>query len=704
LEKIAIQAGPQIYLNRSVMKISTLYRKAWFYPLSVLLVMLCAYALQVFNLGYYWDDWQSVYLASLEDPSAWWGYFVHNRPFSVWTFLLIEPVLGNVPLRWQLFTLVVRWASVLCFYGMLVGIWPQRVRASRWAGLFLAVYPGFTQQWVSHTYSQHFITYLLFTLSMWLMVLSIRRRVRFALLMPLAVVTSLLSMATMEYYVTLELLRPFVLWYLLRTDGENLRTTLKRVVTHWIPYILALVLFVIYRFSIYPSISPSPGANSPTLLSQLASAPMDTIFRLVEIILQDFIHINIFTWAGIIAPETIELQARMVWFSWGVGLAVAFLYTLMSGSFSDWEDSNPKEAGHGFLIGIAAVLLGGLPIWLTDRQIIVGMWSDRFSLAPMLGGVLLLVWLVVWLSRTKQQKGVILMLLLGFSIASHIRTGNKYRLNWELQRDYYWQLSWRVPDLEPGTIILGTKLPFGLVADYSVGFALNTIYAQPHEPENIPFWFLSAPRYLGKNIPAFEPDLPIYDDIRNVHFEGTTSQSLGVAYNPARGCLRILDPVYLYAPVLSDGAPGDFEQDLYAISNPGQISIPSGVPASPPRDIFGSEPEHGWCYYYQKMDLYRQLEDWDAVIAVGSEAADAGLSPSNGVEFLPLIEANAWQGEWGAAQQYTLAAAEKTTGLEPFICENWRRFQEDYPTVPARDEAISAVENQFHCEQMLELE
>ena len=104
------------------------------------------------------------------------------------------------------------------------------------------------------------------------------------------------------------------------------------------------------------------------------------------------------------------------------------------------------------------------------------------------------------------------------------------------------------------------------------------------------------------------------------------------------------------------------------------------------------------------MDLYRQLEDWDAVIAVGSEAADAGLSPSNGVEFLPLIEANAWQGEWGTSQQYTLEASKMNAGLEPFICENWRRFQEDYPTVPARDEAISAVENQFHCEEMKELE
>ena len=688
------------------MKLSELYRHAWFYPLAVLLVMLCAYATQVFNMGFYWDDWQAVYLTNLGDPSVWWNYFLHDRPVSAWTYLLTAPVLGNVPLRWQLFTLAARWASVLCFYGVLVELWPQRARAARWAGLLLAVYPGFTQQWVSNAYSQHFLTYLLFTLSMWLMAVSVRRRERRAILIPLSVLSALLSMLTMEYFVTLELLRPLALWYLLRSDGEKLRSSLKRTILFWIPYFLALGLFGVYRFSIYPAISPNPESNAPILLLRLLSDPLNATLRLFEIALQDFIHINFFSWAAVVAPETIELQARAVWFSWGVGLAAALLYAVMSGTFSDWEEDTHQGAGQGFLFGAAALLLGGLPVWLTDRQMIVGMWSDRFSLAPMLGAALLLVWLIVWLSRTKLQRGVILMLLLGFSIASQIRTANKYRLNWELQRDYYWQLNWRAPDLAPGTMVLGTRLPFGLVSDYAVGFALNTIYApqQPQDMDNLPVWFLSAPRYLGQNVPAFETGLPVYYDLRNVHFKSTTSETLGVAYNPARGCLRVLDPAYYTAPVLSDGAPGDYEQNLYATSNPGQIQIPAGGPAGLPGDIFGPEPDHGWCYYYQKTDLYRQLKDWDAVIEVVQEADAAGLKPSNGVEYLPLIEAYAVRGEWQLAQQYTLAAANMSAGLEAFICDNWQRFGEDLPADPAGDAAFADLEAQFHCQERVEID
>jgi len=43
------------------------------------------------------------------------------------------------------------------------------------------------------------------------------------------------------------------------------------------------------------------------------------------------------------------------------------------------------------MLGIAALLLGGLPVWLTNRQILEGTWSDRFTLAPMLGAAVLLV-------------------------------------------------------------------------------------------------------------------------------------------------------------------------------------------------------------------------------------------------------------------------------------------------------------------------
>jgi hypothetical protein len=53
----------------------------------------------------------------------------------------------------------------------------------------------------------------------------------------------------------------------------------------------------------------------------------------------------------------------------------------------------------------------------------------------------------------------------------------------------------------------------------------------------------------------------------------------------------------------------------------------------------GEEPEHGWCFYYQKMNLARQQGNWDEVARLARESADLGLSPRDVSEWMPVLEA-----------------------------------------------------------------
>ena len=47
------------------------------------------------------------------------------------------------------------------------------------------------------------------------------------------------------------------------------------------------------------------------------------------------------------------------------------------------------------------------------------------------------------------------------------------------------------------------------------------------------------------------------------------------------------------------------------------------LPAPP----FATEPGHTWCYFYEKAELARQIQDWDQIVALGSEAAEKELRP-----------------------------------------------------------------------------
>ena len=56
-------------------------------------------------------------------------------------------------------------------------------------------------------------------------------------------------------------------------------------------------------------------------------------------------------------------------------------------------------------------------------------------------------------------------------------------------------------------------------------------------------------------------------------------------------------------------------------------------------EIFGAEPPHTWCYYFEKADLARQLQDWQSVLQLEKQAREHGFTPKFGPEYVPFIEA-----------------------------------------------------------------
>ncbi len=67
--------------------------------------------------------------------------------------------------------------------------------------------------------------------------------------------------------------------------------------------------------------------------------------------------------------------------------------------------------------------------------------------------------------------------------------------------------------------------------------------------------------------------------------------------------------------------------------------MPDAAFHEPPQSIFGAEPPHDWCYYYQKAALARQQGDWEAIQALYQEALGLGLYPNDSVEWMPFVQA-----------------------------------------------------------------
>jgi tetratricopeptide (TPR) repeat protein len=287
--------------------------------------------------------------------------------------------------------------------------------------------------------------------------------------------------------------------------------------------------------------------------------------------------------------------------------------------------------------------------------------------------------LLIWFIRPAGQK-FILSFLLVFSVAAQVWMVNIYRHDWRTQLDYYWQLYWRAPALKSGTAIMSLEQPSPFVTHYSdAGFAINVLYHYQTEDGSLPYWYFSRRHHFD-----YKPDMPIRYELRTLNFMGNTSDAVAVLHPADSACVRVLDPVYNYDRLFNEG-----QGELMPVSNPARIIPDYTTPPDP--DIFGPEPEHTWCYFFEKADLARQTKDWDTAIALYKQAQQKDLTPDYGAEYIPFIEAYAQTGDWQKAYDLTAQAQNKTRELNEMLCMNWSRLGK----IPSADLKVIAQAEQF---------
>ncbi len=660
-------------------------------------------------LGFYWDDWPAILTARLRETNSFWQFFGYNRPVSAWIYLVTFPVLGTRPFYWQVFALLLRWLTCVSMWWTLRLTWPKHKVWAAWPAFLFAIYPVFTQQAISVAYTQHWTCYLLFMFSLGSMLLAQRVRQRgwherrgllwFWILSILSWLSFLLEIFSMEYFAGLELVRPLLLWFAGTDEGQPRAARLKSTLVHWLPYLAGTAGFLAWRF-FFVSLA-NPDVNSPSLLAQSVSAPVATISRFLRIALQDLLYLLVQAWTNLFNTP-IDLGNRFLLLTWGLAILVAaaiFVYLYHS------DDQTPDLPGRSsvlyqsMLIGALATVAGIFPVWATGRSVTEGMYANRFGLASMFGTSLLLISVIAWLVNNRRKQILIFSLLIGIAAAYHIQTSNDYRWIWVKQTRFYWQLKWRAPDLKPQTAIFSDGEIFNYMGLYPTSLAINVLYLNHMNTDDLSYWFYSLGRDFEYNMDDFAKGMDTRSTHRNYIFRGNTHEGIVIQYLDDNDCLEVLSP--------DDGtAPGlePFARQAVPYSNLARITSGPGSPGTPAADIFGPEPEHGWCYFYQKASLAGQNGNWQQVVALGEQARASGYQPkasasNTSFEWLPFIEGYARSGDWQKAQDLSLAAFEKDQRIDASMCRLWDRLAASTAASPMQDEAVSTVRNQIKCPQ-----
>jgi hypothetical protein len=315
-------------------------------------------------------------------------------------------------------------------------------------------------------------------------------------------------------------------------------------------------------------------------------------------------------------------------------------------------------------------LIGGWPYWIPGLTLDLTFPWDRFFLPMMIGSSILIVGIIALIPRLQIPKTIFIGVLIGLAIAFQYQVATTFRRDWNAQKNFFWQLTWRIPALKPGTLILSNDLAFAYDSDHSLTGPLNWIYAPDNHSRQLPYMMNYVSVRLDSILPGLEENLPIHQIYRATTFDSTTSQALLIVYEPP-ACLHVLDPIRDDLLPL----PTEDLSKAVAISHLYQIITSPSQPARPPAMI-GAEPGPSWCYYYEKAELARQMEDWQLIADLGEKAFNLDETPNDASEYLPFIEGYAHSGQWEKAGQLSQEMLQKNIYRLPILCETWKKLKD----------------------------
>jgi hypothetical protein len=354
-------------------------------------------------------------------------------------------------------------------------------------------------------------------------------------------------------------------------------------------------------------------------------------------------------------------------FSGAVAAGLALYFSRFVSHPTESASPAPSWIRQAFWVGLLAVVLGTLPGWITYREALNQPYGNRIAIPALMGLGILTVVLIEWLTQNQNRRTILLSTLCGISIFSHLHVANSYREAWNIQRSLYWQLYWRMPALQPGTSLLSdSEIVLG-AGEYSTVSALNLMYAREFDDiQDFPYWFFNmTQRFRSNQMNRLMTGRPLSISFRSWHFQGEENGILLVNNSPDQ-CMQVLSadqPENAQLPSLLTQALPQVNLDRI-ILDPDAASVP-------PAEIFGREPAHTWCYYYQKASLARQVGDWERVIALLREADQNGYEPSQRSEWLLFVDGYVRLGEFPAAEELTTRIQTRDPRLTPLLCTYW---------------------------------
>jgi hypothetical protein len=581
------------------------------------------------------DDWYLMYSAGAYGPNAFVDIFSVDRPGRALVMIPAYELFGDNPLYYNLSGYVLRLISALAFLWLLRMLFPRQHKLTFLTSLLFLVYPGFLSQPNGIDYQSHFVGLAAALLSIALTIRAVltNQFVLKAVWHMTSIWFGLLYLSQMEWYIGFEIFRWSSIFLLSDRMGGTFFQKVWRSIRRAYPSIAVPGVFLIWRLFFFQS---ERGATDVDLqFEQVRMYPLQTLYHWAIQVVQDLFDVLVGAWA---IPL---LQLRGFIQQWGSVLAVlAFVIVLLAiqrqeGSSSPEDASQRGSLRKTFIFSLVITIGGLIPIAMVNRDVIFPFFS-RYSLVSSAGVALMISAFLMMLNQSG-LRNVLIALLISISVLTHHANTVKAAQQTAFTRDFWWQVSWRVPQLGRNTTLIANYPGVPLEEDYFIWGPANLIYyPEKLNEKNIQPGVFAALLTRETIEKIYAGERQEYDNRKTITTYANYRNILVLTQPSTSSCIHVLDgaePAYSRYELDSIRLIGSYSELEHILADE--------TTHTPPMVVFGPEPEHGWCYYYQKADLARQRGKWEKVLELGEQAVGQGLAPRDLIEWIPFLQAYA---------------------------------------------------------------
>ncbi|NLG99428.1 MAG: hypothetical protein GX491_18900 [Chloroflexi bacterium] len=639
-------------------------------PLFYLGLLIINFGIFIPAWGLYGDDWQYLYSYHLLGAAGYPAFVAPDRPFSAWVYMLFTPLLGETPWAYHILLLMLRWSAAVLFWKVLLAMWPRQIELAFWAGALLAIYPGFRQQPLPLEFILHFSVLNLTLFSLFCMLRSVAVQTG-SRRWTVPGVISALGIFSVEYFAGLELLRPVLLWVKLQKSHPRPADRLKAAALRWLPYLAVFAAFGIWRVCIFKFQHYKPSTEG-------LSNPLKYLLMTGWKALGDLWLALAKSWEFQISidrglPFALVSLAVLFTSFFIIYLVIRKVYPSRPPELRDQTAEYIRVA----VVGFTALALAGPLYWILDIPIQQTFPWDRPLLSFMPGAAILLSCAAVRMLVPRYRE-VFLAGLCAVAVIANFQNASTYAAEWQAVRAYLDQMTRRIPQVEPGTILLTQDLPFLYYGENTFFPILNWIYDPDNHTPQMRMRMFDLSIRQGEPTAALERGEVVEHNYRAFQFASDREHVVAITYQPP-ACLHVLSPDDAAYPHLPKALA-----DLAYLSKPELIQVDAGTTPGLPA-VLGGEVSLSWCAYYAEAQLARQQQDWDSVRSIAAAAESQGFQPQVGYEYLPFMEAFARSGEWDQVERYfQRAAASSDEAGRDYLCSRWNSLTESLDQSPAR--------------------